>query len=516
AVDVVRVKLLNGQLADVRIGHMEAAVSVPTTGVRCPGIDVKHEVDKPTVTPGDDFTYTIVITNPNDCVLSKLKIVEKPTLPAGVKLLVLSATPLGGNLAAGVISSTLEAALFPDIGPLGPGESKTIKVKVKIPADSLGGKLISLATADGVCPPEIQPPNDTDGPQPGIPGVTDIPVHGSAQVEGPTVGVCVVPNLKNMTYAQAKAALEAQGCTIGTVTDKPGNPADAGKIVDQGTPPTTSVPIGTPVDVTISGPVCTVPALAGKTPEQAKILLEEAGCKLGSVTTDTTGKPEDAGKITTQNPPAGDKVKRETVVDVRIAPPACNVPNLSGLTEEAAKAALEKAGCRLGDVKPGPDNPSQAGKIVEQGTPADTLVPAGTNVNVTIAGPVCPVPNIVGMSEAEAKAKVEGAGCVLVTTPQNTTNPSEVGKVTTQNPGADTFVAKGSTVNATVGVQVLGAQVTRTQTTTSPNTDVSGTPTLVRTGGVALGGLALWLLISGLLTSAAGSERMWRLVRRKA
>ncbi|MCA1844258.1 MAG: hypothetical protein LC792_13940, partial [Actinobacteria bacterium] len=40
AVDVVRVKLLNGQLADVRIGHMEAAVSVPTTGVRCPGIDV--------------------------------------------------------------------------------------------------------------------------------------------------------------------------------------------------------------------------------------------------------------------------------------------------------------------------------------------------------------------------------------------------------------------------------------------------------------------------------------------
>jgi hypothetical protein len=31
---------------------------------------------------------------------------------------------------------------------------------------------------------------------------------------------------------------------------------------------------------------------------------------------------------------------------------------------------------------------------------------------------------------------------------------------------------------------------------------------------VVAGGLALWLLIGGLLTQLAGSERLWRLARR--
>ncbi len=69
AADVVRVKLIGGTLADVRIGHMEAAVTVPSrAGVQCPGLIVDQTVNPPTVTPGEPFNYTIMITNPNDCV----------------------------------------------------------------------------------------------------------------------------------------------------------------------------------------------------------------------------------------------------------------------------------------------------------------------------------------------------------------------------------------------------------------------------------------------------------------
>jgi serine/threonine-protein kinase len=185
------------------------------------------------------------------------------------------------------------------------------------------------------------------------------------------------------------------------------------------------------------------------------------------------------------------------------------VPPLTGKTEAEAKKALEDAGCKLGDVKPGPDNPDQAGKITEQGTPADTLVPTGTTVNVTVAGPVCNIANLVGMTEQQARDSVTAQGCTLQATPKHTDNASEVGKVTTQNPDANSLVPKNSVVNVTLGVQVLGASLER-----GAPTDVSGTPQLVRTGGVALGGLALWLLISGLMTSAASSERLWRLVRR--
>lgn len=66
AADVVRVRLLKGQLADVRVGHMEAAVAVPAGGVQCPGLTVDETVDPPTVTIGEEFTYEIDITNPND------------------------------------------------------------------------------------------------------------------------------------------------------------------------------------------------------------------------------------------------------------------------------------------------------------------------------------------------------------------------------------------------------------------------------------------------------------------
>ena len=114
AVDVVRVRLLNGGLADVRVGHMEAAVSVPAGGVQCPGIKVVQTVDKPTVTPGDIFVYTVTITNPNDCDLTHIKLVETPSgSPAGAIFTILSATPTGVVLGPGGLTAT-----WTDIGDL--------------------------------------------------------------------------------------------------------------------------------------------------------------------------------------------------------------------------------------------------------------------------------------------------------------------------------------------------------------------------------------------------------------
>jgi beta-lactam-binding protein with PASTA domain len=156
--------------------------------------------------------------------------------------------------------------------------------------------------------------------------------------------------------------------------------------------------------------------------------------------------------------------------------------------------------------------PDDAGKIAEQGTPQGALVPAGTDVDVKIAGPVCTVPGLVGLTEDDARAAVEAQGCTLRTGQQATANPAEVGKVTAQNPGANLHVPKGSPVDATLGVQVLGETATRNQTA---KTGGGAAPALARTGGVAFGSLALWLLLSGLLTRTAGSSRLWQLVRRR-
>ena len=443
AVDVVRVRLLKGQVADVRVGHMEAAVTVPNGGVVCPGIAVTHQLDKPAVTPGEEFTYTITLTNPNDCVLTNVRLVEAPTgQPAGVQYQLVSVTPTGGDLAGG-------NATFADLGPLEPGKPKVITVKVKVPSGSTAGALRAVATADAVCPAVYQPTTDTGEP------AAAIPVHAEKPVEGPTVGVCVVPNLVGKQFAEIAAILARAGCIVGNVTEKDGTPP--GQVVDQSKDPGVEVPIGTPIDVDVNGPFCDVVNVVGMAPGAAATALQAEGCDLGDQTEDKTADPEDAGKITHQTPPPGDKV------------------------------------------------------------------PLGTDVDVTIAGPLCVVPNLVGMNEADARSAVEAQGCTLTTEQQATSNPSDVGKVLAQSPTPNLHVKKGSPVNVSLGVQVLGVTVVKSQqqqgqalSAQQPQQQDAGTaPALVRTGGVVLGGLALWLLFSGLVVQLAGSNRLWALSRRQ-
>jgi serine/threonine-protein kinase len=335
-----------------------------------------------------------------------------------------------------------------DIGPLAPGQTKTITVKVKVPSGSAPGQLSAVAVAESACPVVLQPSSQPIGNPP-----ADIPVRGEDSVTGPTVTAPVAE---------------------------------------------------------VNSPQCTVPDLVGKTVEEATALLEAAGCKLGEVKDDPNGKPEDAGKITGSNPDAGTTVPKDTPVDVTVVPKPCTVPNVVGKTEAEAKALLEAAGCKVGDVTPDDTHPEDAGKITKQGTPEGTQAPPGTEVDLSIAGPLCTVPNLAGKTEAEARAAVEAQGCKLATKNEVTTNPDLYGKVTTQNPAADLHVPKGSTIEVTLGVQSIGTDVLGQQA------EKAGTagPTLVRTGGVAFGGLALWLLVSGLLAQTVGSRRLWQLIRR--
>jgi hypothetical protein len=148
AVDVVRIRLLAGapvQLADIRIGHMEVATAVPAGGIEC-GIGLVKNTDKDVVGPGDTFTWTIKVTNPNDCVLTQLKIVDTITATTGVIWTVDNAEPTANQKANGGVT-------WNDVGPLNPGQSKDLKIKVTVGPKSGGGKFLDVAEATGVCGP---------------------------------------------------------------------------------------------------------------------------------------------------------------------------------------------------------------------------------------------------------------------------------------------------------------------------------------------------------------------------
>ncbi|HKY77971.1 MAG TPA: hypothetical protein VJS45_17690 [Acidimicrobiia bacterium] len=149
AVDVVRVTLLDvaGSLtaADVRIGHMENATAVPEGGIEC-GIQMSKNTDKPKVGRGETFTWTINVTNPNDCVLTQLKVVDTITADPGIDWTVDSASPTASQKAKDNVT-------WNDIGPLNPGQSKDLKITLTVGSNSGAGLFHDLAKATGVCGP---------------------------------------------------------------------------------------------------------------------------------------------------------------------------------------------------------------------------------------------------------------------------------------------------------------------------------------------------------------------------
>ena len=143
AADVAVVRFFAVGAAEQRVGHMEVDLTVPSGGVACPGITLSKRSDPASLTPGAPFTFTIDVSNPNDCVLSAVKVKDAATTEPGVAWKVLTTLPRSTISKEGVLTFDLES--------LRPGERKTIKVNAESAADSKPGTVSNQATADGVC-----------------------------------------------------------------------------------------------------------------------------------------------------------------------------------------------------------------------------------------------------------------------------------------------------------------------------------------------------------------------------
>jgi hypothetical protein len=170
AADILRVRALN-QIEDdfdeLRIGHMEAAVAVPAGGLSCPGIAVQKALDGRSVQPGDRFTTTITLTNPNDCILEDVKLTDTITASAGVKW-------TGKGVDDGLFT-------VKGLGPLGPGESEEVRIDIEVDPSSVPGVFSDVAVAEGVCGRRNEV-GETSGGDAAV-----VPVRGSAALEGPSV-----------------------------------------------------------------------------------------------------------------------------------------------------------------------------------------------------------------------------------------------------------------------------------------------------------------------------------------
>lgn len=135
-----------------------------------------------------------------------------------------------------------------------------------------------------------------------------------------------------------------------------------------------------------------------------------------------------------------------------IVPETATVPNVVGMTQSAATAALTKDGLVLGATTTQASSTVASGIVISESPAAGAQVTAGSAVNLVASSgsSQVAVPNVVNQTQAAATVSITGAGLVLGTVTAQPSATVSAGIVISESPSAGTEVNLGSAVNLVV------------------------------------------------------------------
>ncbi|HAN71983.1 MAG TPA: Stk1 family PASTA domain-containing Ser/Thr kinase, partial [Actinobacteria bacterium] len=192
-----------------------------------------------------------------------------------------------------------------------------------------------------------------------------------------------------------------------------------------------------------------VPNLEGLTITQATETLAEFELRLGAQTPEISDRPIDT--VIAQQPAAGESIEQGQSVNVTISGglEQVTVPQLIALTSiDAVRIALEDANLQLGAIKER-NSPQPAGYVLAQEPEEGTQVNAGSSIDITVSSGLVKVPEVVGVSEAQARSDLAQAGFdIQIVEIEDPTVPAST--VLAQSPQGGELLARGSIVTITV------------------------------------------------------------------
>ena len=225
-----------------------------------------------------------------------------------------------------------------------------------------------------------------------------------------------VPNIVGMSEDQAQRALEKQGLDWGTPERVYSDTVPAGNIVSCQPKAGQKVGLGQTVAAAVSRGVetKTVPDVVGKTKDQATAAIKAAGLTPGDVTEEYSASV-DSGKIISSTPKAGKVIKHSEKVSLVVSKgkEPTTIPDVTGLSEDEAKKALEDAGLKKGKVSKGYSDSVAKGNVISSSPIAGASgYYKGDSVDLTISkGPEkVTIPDVTGKSQDEAEKALEDAG----------------------------------------------------------------------------------------------------------
>src|SRR5215212_9223912 len=215
-----------------------------------------------------------------------------------------------------------------------------------------------------------------------------------------------------------------------------------------------------------------VPPLVNVAVADARRAITDAGLVVGQENPRETNDPAQVGKVLESTPAGGVQVDEGSEVDMVVgtAPDAVTVPDVVGLDEDRATAALEQAGFT------GRINTRQENSLEEEGTVASVDPGAGesaapgTTITLGISTGTIDLPDVTGRPEAEARAILTEAGFSEVQISTEEVESSEApGTVIGTTPGAAGPAGTGTRIVLQVsgGVAQLAVPNVRGQSPTA-------------------------------------------------
>ncbi|MGW2086482.1 Stk1 family PASTA domain-containing Ser/Thr kinase [Streptomyces sp. NPDC001880] len=210
--------------------------------------------------------------------------------------------------------------------------------------------------------------------------------------------------------------------------------------------------IGTGVWYINSGQFTQVPSLLGQTEKNAERRLSDAGLEVKGVKRSYSDTVE-RGKVISSDPESGTRVRDNDAVTLVVSrgPEIVEVPDLKDLSVADARAELKKAGLVPGMVTKEFSEETVRGDVIRTDPVAGTERHSDSAIAMVVSkGTPVDVPDVTGLSVADATAALEEEGLKAKVLPGRVNSPEVAGDIARQSPGDGTEAAEGDTVELTV------------------------------------------------------------------
>jgi beta-lactam-binding protein with PASTA domain len=186
--------------------------------------------------------------------------------------------------------------------------------------------------------------------------------------------------------------------------------------------------------------------------EEAQAEVEGVGLVYSERTDDESDEPENT--LTRSEPAAGEQAEVGSTVLVYYAggPDTFPMPDLAGMSEADAEAALEENELQLGDVSEAASSSVDEGDVISSSPAAREAVEPGDSVDLVISNGQVELPDLIGETEEDATARLDELELRYRIDTMPVDDQADVGLVVQQSPEAGN-IDSGAQVALTVGTE---------------------------------------------------------------